>query len=317
MTSPPAHDPRVSPDLAILLLVVIWGVNFSVVKAALDQFEPLAFNGIRFALGGMVLVPFVLRAGGPGRFERREWAGLVGLGVLGNTIYQVLFVYGIDLTLAGNAALMLAMSPVFVTLLSARLRHEHVLPAGWLGALLSVAGIALVLAGTAGVRFGGETLAGDLLMLLGAVAWSIYTVGATPLVRRHGALRVTGVTMWIGGALLLLVSVPSLVSQDWSRTTGVGWIMLVGSAVFAIGLSYVIWYHGVQYLGSARTAVFSNTVPIVALATAWLALGEVPTPLQLLGAALVVGGVLLTRLRGTRRAVEESDEAEELPESCA
>src|SRR5690606_13533645 len=101
--------PRVSPDLAILVLVLIWGVNFSVVKYALEQFDPLAFNGLRFALGGLVLVPFVLRRG-PLRFERGEWPALIGLGVLGNTIYQVLFVEGIDRTLAGNAALMLAMA---------------------------------------------------------------------------------------------------------------------------------------------------------------------------------------------------------------
>lgn len=309
-----SDTPRVSPDLAIGLLVIIWGVNFSVVKWALGQFDPLAFNGIRFTLGAAVLVPFVLRGRGLARFERRDWLPLIGLGVLGNTVYQVLFVMGIDLTLAGNAALMLAMSPVFVTLLSAGLRHEKVRAAGWIGVLLSLAGIALVLTGAADVRFGRETIAGDLLMLAAAVAWSVYTVGASPLVRRHGALPVTGVTMWIGAGLLLLVSTPSLVAQDWARTTGLGWFALVVSGALAVGLSYVIWYHGVEYLGSARTAVFSNTVPVVALTTAWLTLGETPGTQQLVGAALIVGGVLLTRLRGTERAVEETLE---LPESGA
>lgn len=306
--------PRVSPDLAILLLVLIWGVNFSVVKALLEQFQPLAMNGLRFGLGALVLVPFVLRGGGLARFERRDWLPLVGLGVLGNTVYQVMFIYGIDLTLAGNAALMLAMAPVFVTLLSAVLRHEHVRLAGWFGVALSSVGIGLVLAGTSGIRFGGDTIAGDLIMLGAAGAWAIYTVGASPLVRRHGALPVTGVTMWIGGGLLLLVSVPSLASQDWSRTTPLGWTGLVLSGTLAVGLSYVIWYYGVEHLGSARTAVFSNTVPIVALLTAWLALGEVPGPLQLIGALLIIAGVLLTRLRGTERAVRE---VPELPDTFA
>ena len=305
--------PRVSPDLAIGLLVLIWGVNFSVVKWALGQFDPLAFNGIRFTIGAAVLVPFVLRGRGLARFERRDWLPLLGLGVLGNTVYQVLFVVGIDLTLAGNAALMLAMAPAFVTLLSAALRHEQVRTEGWIGVLLSIGGIVLVLTGAADVRFGRETVAGDLLMLGAAAAWAVYTVGASPLVRRHGALPVTGVTMWIGAVFLLLISTPSLLAQDWARTTPIGWVALVVSGALAVGLSYVIWYHGVEHLGSARTAVFSNTVPIVALATAWIALGETPGAQQLAGAGLIVGGVLLTRLRGTASALRE--DSPELPES--
>lgn len=307
------NSSRVSPDLAILALVLIWGVNFSVVKAALTQFQPLAFNGIRFALGGAVLVPFVIRQGGIARFGRRDWPALIALGVLGNTLYQMLFITGIDLTLAGNAALMLATAPVFVTLLSAGLRHERILPAGWIGIVLSMAGIGLVLAGATDVRFSRETFTGDLVMLGAALAWSIYTVGASPLVRRHGALAVTGVTMWIGAALLFAISVPSFLSQDWSRTTATGWLALTASGILAVGLSYVIWYHGVEHLGSIRTALFSNTVPVVALATAWLALGETPSAVQLLGAALIVGGVLLARLRGTERVIPEGAA---LPDAC-
>jgi drug/metabolite transporter (DMT)-like permease len=312
-SSTSGRSPRVSPDLAILVLVVIWGVNFSVVKAALEQFEPLTFNGLRFTLGALVLLPFVLRGPGLRRFDRSDWPALIGLGVLGNTIYQVLFVYGIDLTLAGNAALMLAVSPVFVTLLSSALRHESIRPAGWFGVLLSLVGIGCVLAGTSNLRFGADTLDGDLLMLVAAGAWAVYTVGASPLVKRYGALPVTGITTGIGALLLLGASLPSFAAQDWSTVTPVGWSLLLGSGILAIGLAYVIWYHGVEYLGSARTAVFSNTVPVVALVTAWLTLGEAPAPIQLLGAALIVGGVLLTRLRGTEKAIRESSD---LPEGA-
>lgn len=295
-------SPRVSPDLAILLLVLIWGVNFSVVKATLAQFEPLAFNGIRFAFGALVLLPFVLKNKGLSRLSRKDVPALVALGVIGNTGYQFMFIRGIDATLAGNAALMLAMAPVFVVLLSAIVGHERVLPAGWFGVGLSVVGIGLVLQGAGGVRFGSETLRGDLIMLGAAVAWAVYTVGSSPLVQRHGALPVTAVTMWIGAALLLVVAIPSFAAQDWSRPTALGWTALFASGALAVGLSYVLWYHGVQHLGSARTAVFSNTVPIIALVTAWILLGEQPGPLQIAGATLIVGGVLLTRLRGTARA---------------
>lgn len=301
--------PRISPDLAILVLVIIWGVNFSVVKALLTQFSPLALNGLRFTLGAAVLAPFALRGGQLRRFTRRDWWAVAGLGVVGNTLYQILFITGIDGTLAGNAALILAMTPVFITLFSAVLGHEKVTPAGWIGIGISTIGIGLIVSGGSAVRFGSETLRGDLTMLAAAVAWSVYTVGANPLVRRHGTLPVTAATMWVGAAVLFIVAIPSMVAQDWSRPGVLAWTGLVASGCLAVGLAYILWYYSVEHLGSSRTAVFSNTVPIVALLVAWLALGESPGVVQLIGAVLIIGGVTLTRLRGTaedRRSTRSS-----------
>lgn len=302
---PAADRLRISPDLAILALVLIWGVNFSVIKALLSLFDPLALNGIRFAIGAGILVPFVLRGGQLGQFSRRDWAALVALGLVGNTLYQYMFITGIDGTLAGNAALILGTTPVFVTIFSAALKHEKVRLAGWCGVAISMLGITLVVWGGPSINFGRETLRGDLTMLGAALAWSIYTVGASPLVRRHGALPVTAVTMWIGAFFLLLGAIPAMSSQDWTEPTRLAWFGLIVSAVLAVGVSYVIWYYSVQHLGSARTSVYSNTVPIVALAFAWVALGEVPSPVQLAGAAAVVSGVMLTRIRGTITSAHE------------
>ncbi len=298
----PPQRPRVSPDLAIAALVIIWGVNFSVVKALLGQFDPLALNGVRFALGAAVLAPFALKGRQFSRFTQRDWIAVAALGLVGNALYQYLFITGIDGTLAGNAALILAMTPVFVAVLAAILRQERVRAAGWLGIVLSTAGIGLVVWAGSVVRFGGETLRGDLTMLAATIAWSVYTVGASPLVRRHGALPVTAASMWIGAVVLFVVAIPAMAAQDWSRPTPLAWTGLVASGVLAVGLAYVIWYYGVEHLGSSRTAVFSNTVPIVALVFAWLALGETPGILQLVGAGLILGGVTLTRMRGTSAA---------------
>lgn len=300
---------RVSPDLAILVLVIIWGVNFSVVKALLNQFNPLALNGVRFALGASVLVPFALRSGQLKKFTRRDWLAVTALGVVGNTMYQFFFITGINGTLAGNAALILAMTPVFVALLSAALGHERVRATGWAGVAISTIGIGLVVWGGAAVRFGSATLQGDLTILAAAVAWSVYTVGASPLVRRHGALPVTAATMWIGAIILFVVAIPSMAAQDWTRPTLMAWTGLVASGLLAVGLSYVLWYYAVEHMGNSRTAVFSNTVPIVALLFAWLALGETPVLMQVTGAALILAGVTLTRMSGSgalRRRVRPS-----------
>jgi drug/metabolite transporter (DMT)-like permease len=283
--------------LALAALVFIWASNFSVVKFALRDMSPLAFNGLRFTVASILLWLSVRFGGRSASMDRRHWPALIGLGILGNTVYQVLFIYGIDWTLAGNASLMLATTPVFTTLLSVLFRQERIGPMVLAGVILSLAGIVLVVwGGTQAISFSALTVRGDLATLAAAAAWSGYTVGSAPLVRRYGALPVTAVTMWIGGVGLLVVSVPAFLTQDWSSVRPVSWLALLYSGAFAIALAYFIWYYSIHQIGSTRTAVYSNFIPIVALIIAWLTLGEVPTPPQLAGAGAILGGTILVRL---------------------
>lgn len=288
--------PRLRTDAAIWALVFIWAANFSVVKASLQDFHPLAFNTTRFLLASALLALIVWASGGSLRFERRDWWSLIWLGVLGNTAYQVLFIFGIDWTLAGNAALMLATVPIFATLLSVALGHERVGPGVWIGAALSFIGIALVVWGGAKtVRFGADTVRGDLTMLAAAVAWSVYTVGSSPLLRKYGTLPVTAITMWIGAAGLAAVSVPALTNQAWADVRPWSWVGLLYSGIMAIAVAYLLWYYSVRHLGSSRTAVYSNIIPLAALVIAWLSLGETPGWLQIFGAIAILGGTFLAR----------------------
>jgi len=280
-------------------LVLIWGANFSVAKAALADFQPLAFNALRFLLASLTTWGFVKVGSGALRIERRDWPALIGLGILGNTGYQILFIFGLSATRAGNAALLLATVPAWVALLSVIFGHESLSRSAWFGIALSFGGIALIVwGGATSARFGWDTLWGDILTLAAALAWSCYTVGAAPYVRRYGPLAVTAVTMWLGGLGLLLVALPSLIAQPWAAVRPAAWGGLVFSGVLAIAVAYSLWYYAVGKLGNNRTAVYSNTIPIVALLIAWGWLGEVPTALQMTGAAAILGGVLLARLSG-------------------
>lgn len=251
----------------ILVLVLIWGTNFSVVKAALEEFSPLAFNALRFVLASSILFLLLRTNRETFQLESGDLKKFIALGRLGNVVYQMLFISGVYWTLAGNAALLLATVPIFVSLFSTLLGHEKIDITGWLGVALSV-----------------------------AVAWSAYTVGAAPLVKHYGPLRATAGTMWIGTLVLVLISTPALIAQNWSGISAGAWGGLLFSGGLSIAFACIIWYYGVRHLGSSRTAVYSNTVPLVALAVAWVSLGETPTWTQLAGAAAIVGGVLLSKL---------------------
>ena len=109
---------------------------------------------------------------------------------------------------------------------------------------------------------------------------------------------------WIGFGLLV-VAIPALRAQDWASVSLGAWGGLAFSGGLSIALAYILWYYGVRHLGSSRTAVYSNTVPIVALIVAWLTLGEVPSWVQAVGTASILGGIGLSRVRRRPATIPE------------
>lgn len=289
----PSHTPW-----ALAAIILFWGANFSVVKFALIDLAPLAFTTLRFVLASAVLWGVLVVAGESVRIERRHWGPVIGLALVGTTGYQFLFIAGIDRTLAGNASLMLATGPVFTTLLAAVFRQERSGRRVVAGVGLSVAGAGLVvLGGARGVGLSAGTLPGDLLVLGAAVGWAIYTVGSAPLVRRYGAIPLTATTMWIGTAGLLVVAAPALRAQAWAAVRPATWLAVLYSGACAIAAAYFLWAYCLRQIGSTRTVVYTNGTPLVALAFAWATLGEVPSPLQVVGAVGIVAGSLVVTLQ--------------------
>lgn len=285
-----------SPDLGLLFLAAIWGVNFSVLKVVLRDLEPLALNALRFPLASLALWILVRRLPGPTRPLPADVGRVIVLGVLGNIAYQLCFIFGLDWTLAGNASLLLATTPVWTVVLSSAVGHERPGPWVFAGIVGTVLGMFLVIGGRGALDFGSVSLRGDLLMVLAAILWSIYTVGGLKPVGRYGALRMTTWTLWVGTPLLVLLGAPSLLRTDFSALPIGTWLGIAYSGLMAIGLAYLLWYRGVQRLGNSRTAVYSNLVPVAALITAWIWIGEVPTPRQVAGAAVILAGLSVARL---------------------
>jgi len=287
-------------DGGLLFLALIWGVNFSVIKVALEELPPLAFNGLRFPLAALVLFGLLrVRHSPRPPIRRQDWPRLFALGVLGNVGYQLLFIYGLDATLAGNAAILLATTPVWTTLFASVLGQERPPMATWLGILATLGGMVLVVAGgSRSLDFRSDALVGDLMMIGAAVVWSAYTVGGRDLTRRYGALRVTAWTLWIGTVGLVAMGIPHLARTVLTEISWMAWAGVAYAGVFALGIAYTLWYAAVRRLGSSSTAIYSNLVPVVALGVAWIWLGEVPTWIQLVGAAAVIAGITIARMRG-------------------
>ena len=274
-------------------MAVIWGVNFVVVKYATRVFDPVAFTGLRVGTAALFMGLFVLMRGGVS-LRRADVVRLLFLGLLGNGLYQLFFIHGVARTRAGNAALIVGAAPAFIALVARVRGLERVKRMALVGIALSVIGVGLVIAGSATSAQGETTFLGSVLVFLGVLAWTWYTILLQPYTNRD-IVQISAVTL-IGGAIPLVVaSTPALIATNWSSVGVGGWMALLYSSVVSLGIAYIFWYRGLRVLGPTRTAVYSNLQPIVALLVAWPFLGEVPTIFQGVGAVTIVAGVFLTR----------------------
>jgi drug/metabolite transporter (DMT)-like permease len=299
-------------DGLLLLMALIWGTNYAIVKHAFREMDPQAFNAIRIVVASSVFVVIMLiarRRGGslqeeasqPGVFytphpmTRRELLALGALGIVGQSLYQYLFIAGLARTSIANSAVIAAAAPVMIAVVSGVAGEERLGPAHWLGAALSLLGIYIVVG--PGVRVGGSSVRGDLLMLAAMCCWSAYTLGARPLMTRHSPVAVTGISMVFGALFYVPAVAGHLVRLRWDAVSTMTWVALVYSATCSLSLSYTIWYAAVREIGSARTSVYSNLVPVFAMATAIIFVGEPVNGRKIAGAAAVLIGVALTRVR--------------------
>jgi drug/metabolite transporter (DMT)-like permease len=296
-TSAPAQKSKFSAvDLLLVGMSFVWGINFSAVKGALIDFSPLSFNAVRFGTSSLILLSLLWIRERSLSIKRKDIGYFIMLGLIGNTAYQLFFINGIALTTATNSSLIIATTPIFIVLFSAALHVEKITSRIVQGVILSFVGIVMIVLGSGKtLSFTDQSWIGDLLTVGNPICWGSYTVLSKPMLKEYSPLKLTAITMAIGTVPLLLVSAPSLSTENWTAISANSWLGLAFSAVFAIAIGYVAWYTGVSRIGTSRTALYENLVTVFAVASAWVLLSESMAAIQIIGAVLVFVSLYVAR----------------------
>ena len=292
--SPPRFDWRLYSLIAVMVL--IWSVNYIVGKIALRTFPPLLLASFRTTLAALFILPVYWwkrrRERVPELWRGGEGRSVVLIALFGVALNQVLFILGLSRTSVAHSALVIAVSPVLVLLLSGFLGHELVSRWKMLGMAIAVAGVAVLNLAPSKLR--GASILGDSLTFLAALTFALYTVTSKQLAARHGALTLTTFA-YLGGALMLA---PVTLWLGWSfafsATTAAGWLSVAFMAAFPSVLCYLIYSHALARIPASRVSAFSYLQPLIAGAVAVPVLGEPITSALAAGGALVLTGVCIT-----------------------
>jgi drug/metabolite transporter (DMT)-like permease len=281
-------------ELGVLVVMVFWAGNFIVVKGAIAIIPPVGFSFIRYCIAAITLLILLRVREGAIKVPRGDLVKILSLGVLGFGCYQILWPVALQSIPAGDSALLIAATPVMTALLAMAVGADSPNGVKLIGAFISFAGVALVIGAGQGLVL-GASLVGDLLTLLAAACWSIYTVFGATILRRHSPLITTTWAIIAGAAFLAPAGIAQLASADLSHIGLPVVLALVYSGTLAAGFANVIIFNGVKLLGPTRVNALQFLVPALAVAMAAVFLGEPIRGIQLVGGLVILAGVALLR----------------------
>ncbi len=280
--------------LRALAVVVIWGLNFVVMKLGLQDIGPMLLGALRFALAAL---PFLLLV----PFPRLPWPWVAGYG-LAQGLGQFGFLFlGLQLGMtAGMASVVMQTQAFFTLLLAAPLLGEHARASQWLGLGVALGGLALI-AAAHGDAPGQMTLAGFVLTLSAAFMWAVSNLVARQASRRADYEPfpfVVWSSVFPVAPFLVLALWMDGAATVWQQVSGLGLRTLAAVlflAWFATLLAYTLWTRLLQRHPAGRVTPFSLLVPVVGLWAAWTFFGEWPTQPQWLGTGLVLLGLVVNQ----------------------
>lgn len=240
--------------------------------------------------------------------ERADWPRIILLGLLNIPINQLLFIWGVQLGTAPNAALAYALSPTFVVIIISIIIKELPSVHRAIGVAVALTGAAIVLVDK-GAGLSADHTLGNIIVLCASASWALYTVLGRRLVVKYGGFQLTAFSMFIGTALfvpvysVIAITVPGgidltpLTASVQGSTPEWTWFQLFYLGVITSGFGFGLWYAALARMDAARLSVFNNLQPVLTTVLAWMIFSQVPSTMFVIGGVLAIAGVVYTQMR--------------------
>ncbi len=298
---------RFRADLILLLVALIWGSAFAVQRVAAQYFDLFTFNGLRFLLGGLVLLPFTKlnllvksnraqlgfapRVQNPNSPQRLDRKSLIFMLLAGGILFGAagLQQAGLETTTAGNAGFITTLYVVLVPVLLVIFWREKIHWLSWLGAGIAIIGSLLLSTGGS-----LHLAAGDTLEMAGSVLWALHVILVSRAVRYMDVLTFSAGQYIVAGVLNLLVS---LGAQMPISGLASGWWTILYIGLLSTAVGYTLQVLGQKYAPPTDATILLSMEAVFAALTGYLFLGESMQLVQLIGCSMILVAVVVTQLK--------------------
>ncbi|KRF03373.1 hypothetical protein ASG89_23310 [Paenibacillus sp. Soil766] len=294
------------PDRTVLWKLwgvsLLWGCNYVASAYLLREFSPILLSFARLVVMSLFLISVAAVNKSMRRPTSREWVLLLFAGIFGTLINQLFYFTGLKYSTAGNAALIIALSPIATTLLSRMFLKEEITWLKFTGSIVALLGVVLI------VLYGGKTLGmskGDVYLLLAMLGMSISLLFIRKLTNGMTSYEVTIYSTVIGTILMSpAVAVEAFQGHfQWSHQV-LTWLLLISVAVIGQGLAGFWWNQGIAVVGPSTSSMFMNIPPFIAIIVSYFLLGDPIRPAQIAGGILILTGVAIANMK--RRQPQET-----------
>jgi drug/metabolite transporter (DMT)-like permease len=295
------ESPTVFSTYAKLICVpLIWGGTFIAGRIVSGQLPPAVGALGRYLIATVVLLAFwfASEARDPNskpltQLDRKEWLFVLGLGATGILIYNLGFFAALGLIPASRTAVFVALNPAFTIVLAVLLFREKMVWTRWLGVALALIGVWIVITRGDLLQLFQSIGKGELLMLMAVAAWAGYTLIGRQILKTMSPLKSTLWASIFGTLMLSFFAAHDLANIKAAQFTMPVILSLIFLGALGTAVAFVWYYQGVQRLGTARTVVFNNLVPIFGVLLGWLILDEAISISLLVGGSIAVAGIFL------------------------
>ena len=284
---------------SLVLTTFLWGGTFIAGRLLADSVAPAGSAFLRFLIASAAML-VVTRLVEKKLIlpPKKLWFPLLLLGMTGVFAYNVFFFTGLQHINAGRASLIIACTPLVITLFAAIFLHEHLtlLRAG--GVLLSLIGAIMVISnGHPGSLLTGGFGSGEQAMIGCVLSWSAYSLIGRSVLSTLSPLTAVCYSSIIGTVLLAIPAISGGLLGRLSMVSSLDWASLAYLGIFGTALGFSLYYLAIKKIGATRAGIFINLVPLFSILLSWLILGESVKLIVLAGGFLVLTGVTLTNYR--------------------
>jgi len=282
--------------LAVTVTILCWSSNFPTIRFVLQQYDPISMSVLRVWVGALVLVGLAIAKRMP-LPALRDWPLCVLFGATGIAAATLSLNFGLRSLSAGGGAFLIGTVPIFSALLAWAFFHERLSQRAWLGIAVSFAGVGLIGLGEGGVS--GMHVhfdVGTLFILCSAANQAFYYVFQRVLHRRYSPLQITCYSVWVG-AIIVSAFAPRLPALLLRASIG-HTLAVCYLGLFPTAIAFSAWNFALSRARAAKVTSAMYAMPALAIAIAFVWLGEVPAALSLLGGAVALSGVAMVHLWG-------------------